>query len=422
LAQEELSSTCPAATAFGSVAMLALGIALAALAATLGTVSKQLLAAAEHYKKAWLFYLGAGINIVVGPVVDASAYAFAPQVVVAPLASLDVIINALTAPRILHWQEERLTRSHLLGVLMVSCGAVGTSLFAKREGERSGVMSVYDLEAQLLRPASVGYLAAELLIVLAVCGLLKRGRLGPAARGLSLGAVAGLLMGNVFFAKGLLAIIRSTVEGGGWDAWARPTPYLLALGAVGGALGGNVVMRRGLAEYKGIFIVTIIEGAHIFAACLSGCVVMSEMDSAPWWRCLLYLCGVMMILGGLFAVNTAAADAQIGSEDSHEPSQAAARPGCAGARGPIRRKPGCARPKGLGRRKGFWHAGASAAAVGLLARVVLCNGGVASLGRFAAAGVSATPWRGPRRPQRPQVGHRPRVGLDRHPSGLGFAQ
>ena len=45
-----------------------------------------------------------GMNMAVGPIVDASAYAFAPQVVVPPFACLDVIFNALTAPYTLDFQ------------------------------------------------------------------------------------------------------------------------------------------------------------------------------------------------------------------------------------------------------------------------------------------------------------------------------
>lgn len=59
--------------------MIVVGIFLAILAAAIGTTSKQLIAASEHWKKPWLFHCGASMNILLGPVVDASAYAFAPQ-------------------------------------------------------------------------------------------------------------------------------------------------------------------------------------------------------------------------------------------------------------------------------------------------------------------------------------------------------
>merc|ERR1711963_1257563 len=110
-------------------AMIILGILLEICAAGLGTFSKQLIAYSEYVQKRWMFHLGASINIFVGPIVDASAYAFAPQVVVAPFACLDVIFFALTAPYTLHWQHERLTHVHFAGTSLVASGAVFTAVF-----------------------------------------------------------------------------------------------------------------------------------------------------------------------------------------------------------------------------------------------------------------------------------------------------
>merc|ERR1719230_2440558 len=109
--------------------------------------------------------------------------------------------------------------------------------------------------------------------------LLKKDLLSGQVRGIALGAVAGVLMGNVFCVKGFIGLVRTSIDTGDIEAWLRPTPYGLILVAVGGAIYGHIFMRKGLGEYKGVFMVTIFEGAHITAACLSGCVVMAEMSS-----------------------------------------------------------------------------------------------------------------------------------------------
>lgn len=289
--------------------MIVIGVLLAVLAAAIGTTSKQLIAASEHWKKPWLFHLGAGMNIALGPVVDASAYAFAPQVIVAPFACLDVIFNALTAPYTLRWQNERLTRAHISGTAFVAIGAVFTSIFADVDNR---VMSVRELEEQLFfRPTSLCYLFVELSAIGIVNVLLRKRLLSPAIRGIALGVIAGVLMGNVFFLKGLIGIIQTTVSTGRFDAWMRPTPYILAAAAAGGAVTGHLFMRKGLGEYKGIFMVTIFEGAHISAACLSGCIVMEEMVGASFWRYILYWLSVGLIVTGMLIINNAAAHAQI---------------------------------------------------------------------------------------------------------------
>jgi len=289
--------------------MIIVGVLLAILAAAIGTTSKQLIAASVHLKKKWLFHLGAGMNIAFGPVVDASAYAFAPQVIIAPFACLDVIFNALTAPYTLHWQNEKLTKAHILGTALVAVGAVFTSVFAVPDNK---VLTVQELEAQLFfRPTSLCYLLTEAVAILFVHFLLKRKLLSPKFRGISFGVVAGALMGNVFFLKGLIGIITMTVSTGSFEAWLRPTPYILTAFAVGGAVTGHIFMRKGLGEYKGVFMVTIFEGAHITAACLSGCIVMEEMVGAPQWRYICYWIAVSSIVAGMLVINKAAADAQI---------------------------------------------------------------------------------------------------------------
>lgn len=289
--------------------MIIFGILLAILAAAIGTISKQLIASSTHLKKTWMFHLGAGMNICVGPVVDASAYAFAPQVIVAPFACLDVIFNALSAPYTLKWQQERLTRCHILGTALVAIGAVFTSVFADADNI---VRTVYELEAQLFfRPTSIVYLAAELAAIGGVILLLKRQLLSPQVRGITLGAVSGVMMGNVFFMKGIIGIVQTTFSTGEFEAWLRPTPYILAGCAIGGAIMGHIFMRKALGEYKGVFMVTIFEGAHITSGCLSGCVVMEEMAGAPWWRYFLYWSSVLLIVAGMLAINIVAHDAQI---------------------------------------------------------------------------------------------------------------
>merc|ERR1719410_2940064 len=111
--------------------------------------------------------------------------------------------------------------------------------------------------------------------------------------------------------KGFIGIVRRTIDNGEIDAWLRPTPYILIAAAAGGAIVGHIFMRKGLGEYKGVFMVTIFEGAHISAGCLSGCVVMEEMAGAPWWRYFMYWSSVVLIIAGMLVINKKSADARI---------------------------------------------------------------------------------------------------------------
>lgn len=284
------------------------GILLEIVAAGLGTTSKQLIAYSEHVKKRWIFHLGASINIFVGPIVDASAYAFAPQVVVAPFACLDVIFNALTAPYTLRWQNEQLSKVHLLGTSLVAVGAAFTAIFGAVHDQ---VLTVYEFEDRLLAPESLVYMGAELVLITVAHIALKARLLSATTRGIALGTVAGVLMGNVFFLKGFVTMVETALATGDIEAWQRPTPYICLVCAAAGAILGHIFMRHGLGEYKGVFMVTIFEGAHITAACLSGCVVMNEMAHAPWWRYCLYWLAVATLVSGMVVINTAAKESAI---------------------------------------------------------------------------------------------------------------
>jgi len=288
--------------------MIAFGICLAVLAAGIGTTSKQLIAYSEHVKQKWIFHVGAGMNIFLGPVVDASAYAYAPQVVIAPFACLDVIFNALSAPYTLSWQEEKLAGAHVFGTTLVAIGAVSTSLFGAVSDR---TLSVFELEDQLTQPAALVYYFVEIVAFTVINLLLRAKLLSPQVRGISLGVIAGVLMGNVFCIKGFIGIVKTSFASGDSGPWLRPTPYLLLAVAAGGAILGHIFMKKGLGEYKGVFMVTIFEGAHISAACLSGCVVMQEMAHAPWWRYLFYWISVGTIVSGMLLINTSALDSKI---------------------------------------------------------------------------------------------------------------
>jgi len=290
-------------------AHILLGIMLEICAAALGTISKQLIATSARVNKRWIFQLGAFLNIVVGPVVDASAYAFAPSVIIAPFSCLDVIFNALTAPYTLRWQNERLTTAHCIGTVLVASGASLTAIFGVQRKEEE--LDVYKLEALLRRPAALLYMFAELLAVVVMAISLQKQRMPSVLRGPALGVLAGVLVGNVFLVKGFTGLVRYSWVHKSLDAWIRPTPYCLILLAVVAALGGQVFLRKGLAEFKGVFMVTIFEGAHVVAACMSGSIVMMELEGLAWMNFFGYWVSVALIVMGIVVINRNAGEAQI---------------------------------------------------------------------------------------------------------------
>lgn len=284
------------------------GISLEIVAAGLGTVSKQMIAYAEHTKWCSLNALGVFVNVLVGPLFDASAYAFAPQTVVAPFASLDVIFNAISAPVTLRWQHEDLTRNHVIAALLVTVGASLSALFGTVHND---ILTASEFQARLTRDASLMFLVCECLCLGVGWVMLQYNFWNKELKGMALGSIAGCLMGNMFFVKGLVGVVRWSIESGDWTPFRTPDPYIWAACAACGSVLGTICMQRALREYKGVYIVTIFEGSHIFMACLSGEIVMMEMVHALWLRYCAYWASILIVISGLLLMCMAAKDPEM---------------------------------------------------------------------------------------------------------------
>mmetsp|Transcript_148494 Transcript_148494/g.262188 ORF Transcript_148494/g.262188 Transcript_148494/m.262188 type:complete len:350 (-) Transcript_148494:214-1263(-) len=284
--------------------IVGIGICLEIMAAVIGTFSKQLIAFGEQRKVRAVSALGIAFNTVLGPITDASAYAFAPQTIIAPFAGLDVLFNAFTAPCTLRFQREMLTWRHILAAVMVAGGASSSAVLAARV-EENETQTCDEFVDMLCQTRSIVYLSIELLLVLVTISSLWTGRISGTARGLALGGIAGLLMGNVFFVKGFVGFVKLAIKGDG-NCFSQLTPYATLSAAAGGSILGTCFMQQGLRDYKGVYMVTLFEGAHISAACLSGDVVMWEMAHVQWPTWIGYWASILVIIGGILLINTTA--------------------------------------------------------------------------------------------------------------------
>jgi len=295
--------------------LTALGILLETLAAALGTISKQLIACSANLRvstsRRCTLAIGIFLNVAVGPILDGAAYAFAAQTVIAPFASLDVLFNALTAPCTLKWQREKFTFLHVVAAAMVTGGASCAAVLASNEKGRE-LLTCDEIIHQLTRWQSLVYMAMEIVFGSVALILIRRNDLGR-VQGMALGGFAGLLMGNVFFTKAFVGLLRKSFDDGDWAAFMTATPYMLLLTALGCSGLGTFFMQRGLVKYKGIYMVTIFEGVHITAACVSGDIVMEEMAESPWLNWVGYWASISGIIGGIALINYISTEVELDS-------------------------------------------------------------------------------------------------------------
>ena len=113
--------------------------------ATLGGASgKQLLRHAAVTKNNWFIPLGLLCTAIIDPMFDISAYAFAAQSVIAPMAGMVVVWNVLLAPFTL---GEVLTPARKKGALLIITGTACSGFFGNHIAHE---MSVEEVRCRVL--------------------------------------------------------------------------------------------------------------------------------------------------------------------------------------------------------------------------------------------------------------------------------
>lgn len=293
------------------VKLIFLGISLEVIAALLGTVSKQLIAYTENVhgsgRKNCTLGCGFFLSFIVGPIVDAAAYAFAPQTVIAPFASLDVLFNAISAPCTLGFQREYFTWMHWAAALLVSVGAACTALSGPIHDD---ILTPDIIRSRFSQPKALTYFIAELILVVIAIIIIKRGGKGR-VQGMLLGGVSGLLIGNSFLTKAFVCLVRHAVSSGDWSAFTTVTPYVILFVAIGGSAVGAYFMQRGLRSFKGVYMVTILDGVKISCGCISGDIVLGELQYDSWKQWASYWSSVGAIISGIVLINYASKEVEL---------------------------------------------------------------------------------------------------------------
>lgn len=268
----------------------------------LGTVSKQLIRYSELTKfknppvSKLAFYTGLVANTICGPAIDMAAYSFAPQSLIAPFGGLDVVWNALSAPYLL---QEKLTKRRAFGCLLI---CVGTATAGAVGSHTDKVYTVDYLEDLLFAPRIPIYFALFFIWFLVNIFCLQSRPRGSPTRGVSLGMTAGTIAGNMFCVKAAVEIIQYSIDEDTAEPWTRWLTYAMLLGAAFFAISNVRYQTRGLQEYEALFMVTVYEGSMIVSNCISGSVIMLDLEDLPAWRIGLYWMSVVVVVVGMVVV------------------------------------------------------------------------------------------------------------------------
>ena len=280
------------------------GVLLDAVATLAGTGGKQLLRYAVVTKNPWYYPLGLVCTAVIDPAFDISAYGFAAQSIIAPMAGMVVVWNIMIAPFTL---GERLTRSRTIGALLIVIGTLFVGIFGNHKEFKRSVDDYLDLFSSSL---ALTYYFAFAIFTGACVHFYKHGT--PFVSGFSIGALGGALAGNMFTTKAVVEMMKCVAT---TDADADPCatpcsfnpfltiwPYLFVTVSLTLACVSLYMLAVGLRHFEALYMITVFEGFMIVSGSLSGNLVMYEMEGQPAHLLALYSLAIGVILVGLFVL------------------------------------------------------------------------------------------------------------------------
>mmetsp|Transcript_5850 Transcript_5850/g.17319 ORF Transcript_5850/g.17319 Transcript_5850/m.17319 type:complete len:296 (-) Transcript_5850:357-1244(-) len=236
---------------------------------------------------------------------DISAYAFAAQSVIAPMAGMVVVWNVLLAPFTL---GEVLTPSRKRGALLIVMGTACSGFFGNHLVHNRSVDQYLEL---FVRPLALLYYFVFGIISVVCIYYLAFGT--HFWKGFSAGAWGGLLAGNMMTTKASVEMIKCvTLNWGDADAAAAsgcahnpfltPWPYLFITTSLGLACGALYLLAVGLRSFEALYMITVFEGFMVISGAVSGNIVLNEKEGHPAHLMVLYFCAVLVILAGLYVL------------------------------------------------------------------------------------------------------------------------
>ncbi|CAE7364808.1 NIPA2 [Symbiodinium sp. CCMP2456] len=252
------------------------------------------------------------LNMVLGPVLDVSGYAFAPASVIAPFAGLNIIISAMIAPLTL---GEQLTRCRYIGILIVFVSATLSVFFKDTDTEQWTLERSQDA---LLRWRSLAYFMILTLWLVGNVRALAHFPDGSAVRGFSLGAISGSLAGNMWCTRLGAVFAKECFTGTCAQTWSNWLPWAIAAGALFFAITSVPYMARGMRQYEALFMVTVFQGSSILLNSLSAVIVLEEMDGEPWWKLAGYFSCIAGMIVGLLVLTSGEEDPLKASDGNNQ--------------------------------------------------------------------------------------------------------
>eukprot|EP01052_Picozoa_sp_SAG31_P028368 SAG31_NODE_2731_length_5175_cov_1.794129_5_plen_295_part_00 len=244
----------------------------------------------------WALLLGLFLQFAVGPMTNLCAFAFAPASILAPLASMQLLVNIAVAPHTLG--EQRLP-GHIVSAMTIASGIVGVTISGHQEEPDYTLQMLEDL---FLRPVVAAYFGVFTAWQVVHWLLVVRRRpKGDLLRGLSLGMMAGAFNGNMFFVKILIELIKATSNQGFSSVWSTSTfPYIVIVGMTFFVVMIAYMVTKAHKEYDAMFMVSVYVGTTVLFGTVSAVIVLDEFKNLPRWRVAMFWLSWVVVVVGIY--------------------------------------------------------------------------------------------------------------------------
>ena len=246
----------------------------------------------------WYYPLGLCCTAIIDPAFDISAYSFAAQSIISPMAGMVVVWNVLLAPYTL---GETLTRSRKLGALLIVLGTLFVGLF----GNHNSVdRTVEEYLVLFSRPLALLYYFVFACISVVMGWYMRHG--SPFVAGFCGGGLGGLLAGNMFTTKAVVEMLKCVATaddpeaaGCAYNPFLTVFPYLFIAISLTLACVSLYLLAVGLKNFEALYMITVFEGFMIISGSISGNIVMNEKEGQPTLNLVIYTGAIGIILVGL---------------------------------------------------------------------------------------------------------------------------
>lgn len=280
-----------------------LGIILSLCASIFGIVGKILLKLSHVRECNKTFALGLLCIVVLNPGFSATAYRFAAQSLLAPMAGLSVVWNTILSPYLLH---EAITLRDVSGAFFIFTGCIMVGISG---AHTTNEIPIHQLKDHFLSYQFLLYMVVFLLLIISLVSLAwpalslsnssckSLEQLDPRCR-ISVAALAGLLSGQMYCLTAVMRILDD-----GKDIFTNGLTYLSIFGAIAFALTGLYLLNLALRLFDAIFVIYIYESCYIVAGAVSGICFFNEMTHLSSWRYAMYGLSLVEIIFGLHVIS-----------------------------------------------------------------------------------------------------------------------